>query len=111
MSDWNAKQPKMPLDVDGNVMHYPRYGFDRWEEWLTPFHAVMEIAGTMSGRSAKYYILKDENGRTYPMFVSDLGKMIQQSTVEIKDAKLTGWWFGSKKGSNYGIKTVEPYNG
>lgn len=110
---WNPHLPEMPVDKDGNVLHYPdnwemRQTGAGWEVWHQPFYAHMTLDGTISGRSAKYYILKDDKtGKHYPMFVSDLFKMINERTVTIEAGILHGWWTGSKKGSNYGIKTVK----
>lgn len=105
---WNAKAPQMPVDSNGNFIHYPSWNVASWETLHVPFWAVCEIDGMFSGRSAKYLILKDVGtGRTWPMFISDLVNSIQNNVVEVKDAKLKAYWFGSKKGANYGMKPVE----
>jgi hypothetical protein len=41
------------------------------------------------------------------MFISDLVAGINNGTLTIEAGVLSGYWTGSKRGSNYGIKTVE----
>lgn len=102
---WNPKAPEMPIDKDGNWMHFPDYGLAGWEQ-VTPFDDDMKIDGMRSGRSAKYVILKSvATGRTYPMFVSDLVEFVRHG--DIFNGVLHGTWTGSKRGMNYGIKAVK----
>lgn len=112
---WNPHQPQMPVDKDGNWVSYPGWGTSSWETVYQPFHAVMEIDGMHTGRSAKNVILKDKaTGKTYPMFVADLVSGIQKGTLQVQSnndgapGTITAWWTGSKRGTNYGIKAVNP---
>lgn len=109
---WNPKLPEMPVDKDGNWVSYPVYN-GQWEVVHQPFHAVMEIEGIHSGRSAKNVILKDvATGKTYPMFVVDLVNGIQKGTLNVTSdgqgtpGNIIATWTGSKRGANYGIKAV-----
>lgn len=100
---WNRHRPEVPFDKGGNMLHYPMYRDCTWDV-LWPFDATMEVDGMMSGRSAKYLILKDvDTGKEYPMFVSDLIDFIQNGGI-VKDGRLTTKWMASKKGTNYGIR-------
>lgn len=107
---WNPQLPEMPVGDNGDVLHYPeRYlmkNGGRWETWHNPWYGELRIDGMTNGRSAKYLNLVDANGRKYPMFISDLVAGINNGTLTIEAGVLSGYWTGSKRGSNYGIKTV-----
>lgn len=103
---WNPKSPEVPVDKDGNWLHYPEYWQMKdgggWER-IVPFEAELVIDSMRSGRSAKYVILKNtDTGLTYPMFITDLLKYLESATV-VKGV-LKGRWTASKRGQNYGIK-------
>jgi hypothetical protein len=108
--DWNPKAPEMPVDNKGNVLHYPASYHMKdgggWVTWQMPWYAELILDGSTSGRSAKYLNLVDDDGKNYPMFVTDLVQGIQKGTLEVSGGKFKGWWTGSKRGANYGIKTV-----
>jgi hypothetical protein len=107
MSDWNPKRPQMPVDKDGNWLNYPGYGHTAWETVEHPFYAEFEIDGIRTGRSSKIVVLKDrKTDKTYPMFVADLVKGIQHGHFTVAGAVISGYWTGSKRGANYGIKAV-----
>lgn len=104
---WNPRRPEVPVDKNGNWMAYPGWDQEGWEP-VRPFYATMTIDGMESGRSAKRVILKDDNGRKYPMFVADLVKGIQKGTLEVAtsldgEGLVIAWWTASKRGANYGI--------
>ena len=110
---WNPKLPEVPVDRDGNWISYPaNYNLGGWEVIHQPFFAVMTIDGMHVGRSAKNVILKDENGKTYPMFIADLVAGIQKGTLAVSSnndgepGTISAYWTGSKRGANYGIKAV-----
>lgn len=107
---WDAKRPLVPVDKDGNWLHYPSYEHSDWED-VKPFWAVLRVDGLRTGRSAKYLILEDTvTNKQYPMFVSDLVKGIQQGALDVDgnggEGYLTALWTASKRGANYGIKAV-----
>jgi hypothetical protein len=108
--EWNPRRPQVPVDEHGNWLAYPDWRHKGWEP-VRPFHAIMEIDGMETGRSAKRVILKDENGKKYPMFVSDLIKGIQMGTFQVSSntdspGRIEAWWTASKRGSNYGIQAT-----
>jgi hypothetical protein len=115
---WNAKHPAVPVDKDGNWLHFPMqqheyvngkwttfdYG---WEIVQTPFYAALEVVQMNTGRSAKYLTVRNrDTGVEYPLFVSDLVDLIKYGNVA--NGVITGTWTGSKRGQNYGIKIVKP---
>lgn len=109
---WNPNLPEVPVDENGNWMAYPSYSHSRWETIYLPFAATLRIKGMETGRSAKRVVLENiVSGTTYPMFIADLVKIIQEGAVEIKSVNgegyLTALWTGSKRGANYGIKAVK----
>ena len=105
--DWNPHRPQMPVDKDGNWISYPTYNQVGWETVSQPFYAEFEIDGMRTGRSSKVVVLKDiHTGKTYPMFVADLVKGIQHGHFTVAGAVISGYWTGSKRGANYGIKAV-----
>lgn len=108
---WNPNKPTMPVDQNGNWINYPGYGQHGWETVEYPFYAEFVIDGMQTGRSSKIVILKDiSSGKTYPMFVADLVKGVQRGDFTLEQRKdggrLIGYWTGSKRGANYGIKAV-----
>ena len=114
---WNAKRPEVPVDRDGNWLHYPQRQYAYVDgkytsfdiEWkvVEPFWAHLEVVTLNTGRSAKYVTVKDVDRRiTYPMFVSDLIDVIRYAKVE--NGRISALWTASKRGQNYGIKVVKP---
>jgi len=65
------------------------------------FEAKMTVVGTTRGRSAARFILEDEQGIHYHMFITDMAEMIQ--TCNIEKGVVSGTWAFVKKGSNYGL--------
>lgn len=108
--DWNPHLPEMPVDEKGNWMDYP-YGWPklaRWETVHQPFYAEFTINGMRTGRSSKKVILEDtRTGKFYPMFVGDMVKGIQEGNFLVAGGIIKGYWTGSKRGANYGIKAVK----
>ena len=102
---WDAKNPEVPVDSSGNWMSYPYYGEQEWVR-VEPFFAIMEIDGMRTGRSSKVVILKDDKDKYYPMFVADLVKGIRENTLTVRNGKLIANWTASKRGANYGIRSI-----
>lgn len=101
---------RVPFTENGSIMHYAEdraydWGYKAFE-WREPheFPAVLTIDHTISGRSAKYFIWKAADGRTFPMFASDLLHLVQNATV--RQGEVAGVWFTGKRGANFGIKFV-----
>ena len=113
---WNPDKPEVPVDKNGNWLAYPDYRQETWEP-VRPFFAVMTIDGMETGRSAKRVILKDDKGKKYPMFVSDLIDGIKKGTFDVfseigggsdgEGGRISSWWTASKRGANYGIKATK----
>lgn len=71
-----------------------------------PFEATFELIGQSRGRSSALFNWRDvESGTEYPMFMSSLLDLIQNSNL--LDGKVSGWWIAVKKGANYGIERYE----
>jgi len=103
---WNPKRPEVPVKEDGSWLSYPGWNQAGWEE-VQPFVATLSVDHMETGRSSKIVVLKDElTNKTYPMFVADLVKGIQNGSLHVAEGKLTATWTGSKRGANYGIKAV-----
>lgn len=108
---WNANRPEVPVDAKGNWLSYAGYAHGNWETIHQPFYAELVVDGMRTGRSSKLVILKDITyGKTYPMFVADLVKGIQNGDFSVEPrqdgGRLIGYWTASKRGANYGIKAV-----
>lgn len=77
-------------------------------EWRPnePFEATFKLAGQSRGRSSALFEWEDvKTGTQYPMFMSSLGDLVQNS--EINFGQVTGLWVAVKKGANYGIERYE----
>jgi len=99
---WNQK---VPFDAEGNVLHY---AFDGHTNWKTnyEFNDDLIIQGYQRGQSAAYFLLQSENnGKEYPMFISDFTEMIMNS--QINKGKVKGLFTFCKKGRNFGIKYLK----
>lgn len=102
------KEIKAPYDkTTGNLLSYAlaeeeEVGVDfRKNE---PFEMTMKITDMERGMSAARFILTDEQGKTYPMFMSSMLKLLQTSIVI--NGSVLGMWIVVKRGSNYGIEKV-----
>jgi hypothetical protein len=95
---------EVPYDADGNLLHYASPWSRPEMRPNVPFRAVLQITGMESGRSAKYVMLADRDGHTYPMFVTDLLDLLARSGAGVK-AGITGteMWIVRKRGQNYGV--------
>lgn len=96
----------------GNLMHHPRphggaTGPDEWRD-NPVFSAELTYKGTERGRSAAFFRWEDRQGRKYPMFITDIGRMIQAAVKLEEGGKVFGEWFVVKRGQNYGITPALP---
>lgn len=97
----------------GSLLHYPetrlKLGREEgeliWVEpgWRTnePFYANLYLADMERGRSAAFFIWQDNDGRDYPMFMSDMFDLLRTKTVD--EGYVEGIWLVKKRGQNYGI--------
>lgn len=108
---WNANLPTVPVDDKGNWLDWVGRNHTKWETIHQPFYAELVIDGMRTGRSSKKVILKDITyGKEHPMFIADLVRGIAEGHFRVEPradgGRLIGWWTGSKRGANYGIKAV-----
>ncbi len=100
---------EVPYDEDGNLRHYKDDGAS--EPVMRPnrpFQAELTLTGMRSGRSAKYLIWTDDDGRTYPMFVTDLMDVIREKGIAPGGRTGKLWWYVRKRGTNYGLALAPP---
>jgi len=71
-----------------------------------PFEAKMTVIGQSRGRSAVRFILEDEQGVHYYMFMTEMLALIQETTI-VKGV-VSGTWAFAKKGQNYGLTRLKP---
>ncbi len=113
------KTYQIPFDDEGNLMSYPSrtYVLDRatnTRQSVGPnlrdnyeFEATLTYAGFDNGiRSAHRVIWRDEEGHTYPMFISRLGEALE--THGMDGNTMTGRWTFMKQGQNFSIRAVKP---
>ncbi len=92
---------------DGCLLHWPDpYGSKI--EWRinTPFTATLALFDYNRGRSAAYFLFADEQKHTYPMFLTDMIKLISACTLS--KGVVDGQWVACKRGQNFGLKLYEP---
>jgi hypothetical protein len=117
---------KAPYDRVGNLQHFPqdepvwddtcgRQPDGSWKapprippDWRpnTPFLATLTLEGMIRGRSAAYFDWHDEDGRSYPMFLTDLVDLMKSAHV-VQCGVVTAWWMAAKRGQNYGIRLAD----
>ena len=115
---------KVPYSPNGNLLHHPGYRngepddqgdptYPSVGEWRdnTPFEATLKYQGTERGRSAAYFKWVDQDGRQWPMFITDIGRMIQLALKLQDGGKVSGRWFVVKRGQNYGITPAPAEDG
>ena len=108
---WDAKKPVAPFGPAGDLQHYPEstgYGDNRrGPEWrdVRPWSTTLTLVGYARGRSAAYFLLKDKQGHTYPMMLSDFTDLVMTRTSAA--GVFSGWWAVKKRGQNYGIQAIE----
>lgn len=80
-------------------------------EWRpnTPFKATFDLTGQSRGRSSALFEWTDLETQTrYPMFMSSLVDLIQNSVI--RNGVVSGTWIAVKRGANYGIERYEEKN-
>lgn len=101
-----------PFDSKGNLMHFPYKEYERLgevrieigPEWRlnVPFITQLRLVDYGRGRSSAFFVWEDPAGHTYPMFLTDMMKVIVGGNLD------KGWtqeavWEVKKRGMNYGI--------
>jgi hypothetical protein len=104
---------EVPYDERGNLLFYVEgpNGHSYLDDdtyWVAysmrpnvAFDATLTLDSMRTGRSAKYLVWRDGDGRHYPMFISDLTAMLPLVTV--RHGVVSGTWIVRKKGQNFGI--------
>ena len=100
-----AKDPiPIPFDENGSLLAFPMGRKIEWRENYE-FDETLTVESMERGRSAARFILKDEHGRRYGMFMTDMLDLIQTAEL-IAYGHIDARWTFVKRGSNYGIKLV-----
>ena len=109
---------QIPFDDEGNLMSYPSQLYKRDEDgnqrlWAPNFRTNYEFEATLTYdgydngiRSAHRVIWKDEEGHTYPMFISQLAHALE--THGMVGTTMPGLWTVMKQGQNFSICAVKP---
>ncbi|MBI2030796.1 hypothetical protein HYT05_04195 [Candidatus Kaiserbacteria bacterium] len=94
---------KAPFNKKGELINYAWVGQGEieWRNADDPMDMTLHFAGFERGRSAAHAIWKDEQGRRFVMFLTDLDDLINTGDP-IKAVRST--WVVTKKGQDYGIK-------
>lgn len=107
--------------LDGNLLDWVSAAYpnpiSQWPyklacEWRenVPFEAKMTYEGFGRGQSSTKFYWLDEQGRKYPMFVSDMDALLKAGKPLLSTdggaVYVSGTWMVAKKGSNFGIKLV-----
>lgn len=120
-----TKLTEAPYSNNGSLMHFPETTWDYskavrledgqgWKvppreigpDWRPndPFTATLRLVETRRGRFAAYFIWRSDDGREFPMFISDM-LLLVQSGVTIKPGGIVlTRRMVTKRGSNYGIR-------
>lgn len=98
------RQLRIPFDADGNMLAYP----ESWKtmEWRenADFYDEMAFKGFERGRSSAVAIFMNLDRKLFPMFLKDLANAMPF----MDNAKLNGVFRYQKRGTNYGVKLVNP---
>ena len=114
----SKKVYQIPFDDNGSLMSYPLRKYVRDADgnsriWVPnlrdnyEFEATMTYHGFDNGiRSAHRIIWRDDEGHTYPMFISRFGEALEAHGMQGKT--MTGWWTFMKQGENFSLRAVTP---
>lgn len=106
-SKWNREAP---WDEEGCLLHYPRLPYEEkyynskniWRP-VEQFKATLTYDSFTRGRSAAYFLFKDELGRKQPMFLKEFDSVVHH----LVEGTVSGIWTVTKRGQNFGLKLVE----
>ena len=91
----------------GNLVDYMYNGQTNNYSWKDKDYTItrtMKIVSTRRGRSSAQFILEDEEGHVFNMFMTDTLDMLQRA--HIVNGKVQGVWGFKKRGTNYGMKYI-----
>lgn len=103
------------IDNGWALQHYAENDWRRRDnrtEWRpnNPFEAALTLEGQQRGRSAAYFLWRDEDTNTrYPMFISSMVDCLQNFAV-IEGSTDIASWIVVKRGQNYGIELYRDEN-
>lgn len=96
---------QVPYNDNGDLMHHAA-GDVQWKS-NDEFEATLTLTGTERGRSAAIFRWVDsDTGRHYPMFMTDVARLLMLGRVE-SGGVARGRWYVVKRGQNYGITPAE----
>lgn len=96
---------EVPYDEQGNLLHHRSYLVSEWRP-IEPFTVPLQYRTYHRGYSAAYFELSDPDGRTYPVFLTDMDAILR--TLDLADGRTpAATWTPYKRGVNYGIKLLE----
>jgi len=99
---------QIPFDEDGNQMHYADTSIWKAKEWRDncKFEDCLEYMTYCRGRSATYFEFQGvDMDRKYTMFLKEFDAIVKK----LDNGMLSGTWTFIKRGTNYGVKLVEPF--
>lgn len=100
MYRWDKDNPLVPVDSKGNLQSYPNYGAPMVR--VHAFYSKMKIIGMERGRSSALFRVQDDKGFMYPMFLSEMEKVLKTMPIEDGYIASTKWTY-KKQGQNYSI--------
>ena len=98
---------KAPYEVaSGDLLHYPytyKVGGFVWKD-VVEFSDTLEYQTYDRGRSAAYFWFVSLAGPRYPMFLTDLDKVMKHMS---SGGRVTGDWTITKRGQNFGVTLLK----
>lgn len=102
---WDSHRAVVPFDHAGNMLDYPAWWMDMTWRVLEPFDARMSVVSVERGRSAARFVLEDERGMRYPLFMADMLDLVRTWSVDAgRTPELR--WAPVKRGQNYGLRAI-----
>lgn len=83
-----------------------RWGVSYVMEPYEPFEARLRVVESMRGKSAAYFHVIDEEGRRYPVLMTDFTEMIMHATM-IDGVMALARYQAVKRGMAYGIRLAD----
>lgn len=98
----------IPFDKESGDMVSWTYGDDQTVEWRpnTVFSAAMTLVDMERGRSAARFIVKDDAGHSYYLFMKDFMELLQKHSMQAGRTPPLKWQY-CKRGTNYGVQVAE----
>lgn len=95
---------RIPFDEEGNMLSYPEPY--RTAEWRVneDFYDELAFQGFERGRSSAVAIFMNPDRKLFSMFLKDLA----HAMPFMVNAKLNGIFRYQKRGTNYGVRLVNP---